>query len=364
MSCTISADIAWESFCKNNYKNIVIGNSECKISRKVIPKPSGIYISTQTKIAFLNQEINLSEVFWKIPVIQYQCQQDGVIKKQMKVNSHSPAEVDLLEEKIKKIKKEKMIQVDIIAQINNPDARKVKFKDVRKINVGLCKKDLLCLRKKKKGAMMNCFVLILRLKYKDVFKEVHIKVFNTGKLEIPGIQDDAFMIKSIDYLLVVLRPFIKTPLTYDPTKIVNVLINSNFSANYYINRNELYNILKYKYKLNTSYDPCSYPGVRSKFYYNEIRPENKGVCKCDHRCGKKGSGKASKNCLEVSFMIFRTGSVLIVGNCDKKVLNIIYDFVVNILHAEYDHISIGNVINKEVKKKKKKYRKKSILIKL
>ena len=361
MSCTISADIAWESFCKNNYKNIVNNNIEGTVLEKVIPKSSAIYISTQTKIAFLNQEINLSEIFWKIPVIQYQCQRDGVIKKQMKVNSHSTEDVDLLEEKIKK---ERMIQVDIISQINNPNARKVKFKDVRKINVGLCKKDLLCLRKKKKGAMMNCFVLILRLKYKDVFKEVHIKVFNTGKLEIPGIQEDAFMIKAIDYLLVELQPFIKTPLTYEPTKIVNVLINSNFSANYYINRNELYNILKYKYKLNTSYDPCSYPGVRSKFYYNEISPENKGVCKCDHRCGKKGSGKAFKNCLEVSFMIFRTGSVLIVGNCDKKVLNIIYNFVVNILHTEYEHISIGNVINKEVKKKKKKYRKKSILIKL
>ena len=363
MSCTISADIAWESFCKNNYKNIVINNIEGNVVKKFIPKPSAIYISTQTKIAFLNQEIHLSEVFWQIPVMQYQCQKDGVIKKQMKVNSHSPAEVDLLEDKIKKEKM--MVQVDIISKINNPNARKVKFKDVRKINVGLCKKDLLCLRKKKKGAMMNCFVLIIRLRYNDVFKEVHIKVFNTGKLEIPGIQDDAFMIKAIDYLLGVLQPFIKTPLTYEPTKIENVLINSNFSANYYINRDELYNILKYKYKLNTSYDPCSYPGVRSKFYYNEIRPENKGVCKCNHRCGKKGTGKASKNCLEVSFMIFRTGSVLIVGNCDKKVLNIIYNFVINILHTEYECISIGNVINTEFKKKKKKkYRKKSILIKL
>ena len=63
-------------------------------------------------------------------------------------------------------------------------------------------------------------------------------------------------------------------------------------------------------------------------------------------------------------MIFRTGSVLIVGNCNKKVLNIIYNFVINILHTEYDRISIGNVNNKEFKKKKKKYRKKSILIKI
>ena len=179
MSCTISADIAWESFCQNNYKNIAVKDDKDKLSENVIPKSSAIYISTQTKIAFLNQEIKLSDVFWKIPVMKYQSRECGIIKKQMKVNCHSLGDVAELEEKISK---EETIQVDIISQINNPNARKLKFKDVRKINIGLCKKDLLCLRKKKKGAMMNCFVLILRLKYKDGFKEVHIKVFNTGKI--------------------------------------------------------------------------------------------------------------------------------------------------------------------------------------
>jgi hypothetical protein len=85
---------------------------------------------------------------------------------------------------------------------------------------------------------------------------------------------------------------------------------------------------------------------------------------CKNRCNKKGSGKKINSCLEVSFMIFRTGSVLIVGNCDKKVLNIIYDFVVKILHDEYDQISIGVAINKIAKKKKKKkIRKRTILVK-
>ena len=35
-----------------------------------------------------------------------------------------------------------------------------------------------------------CFVLILRIKINNIFKEFHIKVFNTGKLEIPGIQNE------------------------------------------------------------------------------------------------------------------------------------------------------------------------------
>ena len=82
---------------------------------------------------------------------------------------------------------------------------KLKFKDVRKINVGLCKKDLTSYRTKRKGAFYNCFVLILRIKNKDgIFKEAHVKVFNTGKLEIPGIQTTEFLItmfldKLVDY---------------------------------------------------------------------------------------------------------------------------------------------------------------------
>ena len=360
MCCSMSTDLAWQNFCNNDYKNIVIEKKK-KEGEKFIPKSSDLYISTQTKIAFFNQEIKLNDLFWKIPIIPYQKKSNGVIKKQMKMNCHTPDGVIKLDEKIKD---EKMIQVDIISQINNPDARKVKFKDVRKVNIGLCKKDLLCLRKKKKGAMMNCIVVILRLKYGEIFKEVHIKIFNTGKLEIPGIQDDAFLLDALDHLVLTIQPFIQTELTYAAEKIDTVLINSNFTSNYYINRNTLYNILKYKYKLNTCYDPCSYPGVRSKFYYNEIHPDKNGVCMCKNRCNKKGSGKKINSCLEVSFMIFRTGSVLIVGNCDKKVLNIIYDFVVKILHDEYDQISIGVAINKIAKKKKKKkIRKRTILVK-
>lgn len=361
MTCSIATDLAWESFCNNNYQNIGVDNVETgkqNAEIKVIPKPSDIYISTQTKIAYFNQEINLSDLFWKVPIIPFQTKGNGIIKKQMKINCHTTEEVSALDGKIKK---EKMIQVDIISQINNPNARKVKFKDVRKVNIGLCNKDLLCLRKKKKGAMMNCIVFIARLKYREIFKEVHIKVFNTGKLEIPGIQDDMFMIDALDQLVLELQPYITSKLSYAEENISTVLINSNFTANYYINRNALYNLLKYKYKLNTCYDPCSYPGVRSKFYYNEIHPEKNGVCLCKNRCNKKGNGKELNSCLEVSFMIFRTGSVLIVGNCNKSILNIIYEFVVKILHDEYKQISIGQATPKKTKKKKKK-RKKTILV--
>jgi hypothetical protein len=52
-------------------------------------------------------------------------------------------------------------------------------------------------------------------------------------------------------------------------------------------------------------------------------------------------------------MIFRTGSVLIVGNCEEDVLNIIYNFLKKLLKEEYCKINSGLNIKKKEKKKTK-----------
>jgi len=124
-------------------------------------------------------------------------------------------------------------------------------------------------------------------------------------------------------------------------------------------------ILKYKYNIQSIYDPCSYPGIQCKFYYNpdvsvqngcQISEENKHLY---------------KNVKEVSFMIFRTGSVLIVGRCDENVLFTIYDYLKVILHNEYKNIcqkatknADGEEFSLKSKDKKKKLRKKNIVIEI
>ena len=62
---------------------------------------------------------------------------------------------------------------------------------------------------------------------------------------------------------------------------------------------------------------------------------------------------------EVSFMIFRTGSCLIIGNCCEKKLYFIYNFIKNILISEYNEINIPGE-KKEIKIKNKKIKYKSI----
>ena len=127
----------------------------------------------------------------------------------------------------------------------------------------------------------------------------------------------------------------------DP-KIINFrvfffkLINSNFNCGFYINRDKLQHILRSpKYNIETSYDPCSYPGVKCKFYFNNEIGFNiesqRGQIVCEDRNMKMSElGDATKY-TEISFMIFRTGSCLIVGNCTERILRFVYDFIKKIM---------------------------------
>jgi hypothetical protein len=55
-------------------------------------------------------------------------------------------------------------------------------------------------------------------------------------------------------------------------------------------------------------------------------------------------------------MIFRTGSVLIVGKCENEELYMIYEYIKNIFHTEYLNIYEENneVKVKKIKKRIKK----------
>ena len=93
--------------------------------------------------------------------------------KQMKFNSIEKQE---LEEIQQHLKLESCVEENVMTSIDNPSGR-IKFKDIRKISVGISKKDVLSYRSKKKSAFYNCFVLILRILDEGEFKEFHVKVF-------------------------------------------------------------------------------------------------------------------------------------------------------------------------------------------
>lgn len=317
------------------------------------PKATDIYISTRSKIAYLNQAIDLKTLFWGIQVIPYSTPANGVIKKQMKFNSLTQEELDEVQENLKN---ETHYDQQVITSINNPNGR-VKFKDIRKVSVGVSKKDIMSYRCKQKSAFYNCFVMIMRIKIQDTFKEFHIKVFNTGKMEIPGVQNDVIFQEVLNSIITTMQPFIKDNLSYNQ-KSDTVLINSNFNCGFFINREVLFDLMKYKYNIQCIFDPCSYPGIQCKFYYNKDLTEQTGS-----QISEEDKNKY-KNIVGVSFMIFRTGSILIVGMCDENVLYTIYEFLKKMLVIEFSKINqkIITAENTPIKDKKTKVRRKSIFV--
>ena len=378
----------WESFCcvaeegKKPRRENIERKPDTGPPKNLSPKCSSLYISTKTQIAYLNMAIDLRPVFWQIPIIPYHLPAVGIVKKQMKFNSTSQEELDDI---TRNTANYDYVDQYVINQIINPEGR-IKFKDTRKVSIGLSRKDITSYRCKKKSAFYNCFVVIMRLLYNNVYKEIHVKVFNTGKMEIPGIQNENILHQALTLLTDILRPVVAIPSLADPLQFIaskseTVLINSNFSCNYYIDREKLYRILKYKYKINSAYDPCSYPGIQCEFYYK--KSNNRLLCE---QTGKQPAALGQTQLVEegkendhmkVSFMIFRTGSVLIVGKCTEPILYEIYDFLCKLFIVEYLEI-IGKTTELDLPKetgggggtnggdiyvkKTRKLRKKTILI--
>lgn len=201
--------------------------------------------------------------------------------------------------------------------------------------------------------------------YNGNFHEIHVKMFNTGKMEIPGITNKELLVTAKKMIIELLSNVLTTPVEFiDSEKESNVLINSNFNCGFYINREKLYSMLRTKYNIEAAYDPCSYPGVKCKFYFNnELTDEESqnGSVMIDDHSKKISELNDAVKYTEVSFMIFRTGSCLIVGNCSERVLRIVYAFIKKMLQSEYFDICVPNEITVQ-KPKVVKVRKKEITL--
>lgn len=353
-------DAEWENYLKGG-SNVVSVPTLVGVHKPSplmeSPKCSELYVSTKTKVLFLNHQVDMEKVFWEIPITEYWKAAECVIKKQMKIVSKSREEFESYQSKLKELS---YYTEHVIKQIDNPTARRIKFKDERKITIGISKKDIMNCRSKQKSAFYNCFTMIMRFQLENSeFREIHVKVFNTGKLEIPGILNNYFLEKVKIMILRYLTPHIADDLDFVECN-QNVLINSNFTCNYRVDRENLMKILRQEYNIETSYDQSTYPGLKCKFYFhNATGYPNDDVehattlhhdLRQQERSLQKGfilpedvhekiddlvnSGKYTA----ISFMVFQTGSGLIVGKCDDTMLNYVYEFVKNILEKEYPRV--------------------------
>ena len=411
-------NVEWENFLK--YDRLIDTTKSLNPREPLkVPKCGSLYISTKTKITYLDRDMDLYDIFWKLPILEYHIQDEGIIKKQMKIIVYTKEELEELEGYLEReyyyqvfnisSSKKNVVShtTDIYAQMNSmisttsaeqyvntpvykkrqtnetnkidsemnkeqkvysstkgpiTQTRKKKdFKDIKKISVGMCKKDIICKKTKEKSAFYNCIVIIMRVKFQDLYREVHVKMFNTGKLEIPGVKEDSLLFQTLDLLIRFLRmiPGNET-ITYKKDEMQNVLINSNFNCGFNIDRERLYYLLKNKYNIKSSFDTCSYPGIQCEFYYkldmDSLFVQTGELPPFLETKKDKDKDKERQSCREeytkVSFMIFRTGSVLMVGKCGENVIKYIYGFLKDLLYKEFYEINHGINIDKTKKELK------------
>jgi TATA-box binding protein (TBP) (component of TFIID and TFIIIB) len=276
------------------------------------PLGGPLMISTKTKIVYLTCTIiPIIDVFWGIRILPYKTEDNGVLKKQIKFVCNDTAELAALQDRLSRVSE--YTETILISQV---DSARSGFKDIRKISIGLCSKDFKTgPQKRSKSAFYNCVVLIVRVCIAGIFREFHVKIFNTGKIEIPGIQSEDEFVTIIGHVLDVLRPLLDTDgggVDYRPETAQTVLINSNFDVGYYIKREALAALLLQQYGLRCQYDPCSYPGVQ-----------------CKYRMGDR----------ELSVLMFRTGSVLIIGMCEDEAIQTVYKTFKEIFETHYAVLS-------------------------
>lgn len=201
---------------------------------------------------------------------------------------------------------------------------KQRAKAQEKVVIGMCDRDELTKRKKSKNIFFNQSTLVVRRKYmtspkgEDVFKEVNIKLFKNGGIQMTGIPSDTFAQETLAWLAKELTRF-SVPVCDEPPaphRYSIQLINSDYQVNGSINRERLHEILVGEYNLFSSFESTIYQGCDTKYFYNEAAPADapEGICPCGETiCSGTGDGRTLGACKEITISPFHTGSVIITG---------------------------------------------------
>ena len=219
---------------------------------------------------------------------------------------------------------------------------KQKAKAQEKIVIGTCSRDELTKRKKSKNIFFNQSTLVVRRQHatspkgEPMYKEVNIKLFKNGGIQMTGIPSDTFAQETLAWLAKELSSFSEPVLesAAKPHRYSIQLINSDYQINGNINREKLHEVLINEYNLFSSFESTIYQGCDTKYFYNEAAPKDavEGICPCGtNLCAGNGDGTAIGQCKEITISPFHTGSVIITGARRFEQIEKAYVFINKIL---------------------------------
>jgi len=221
---------------------------------------------------------------------------------------------------------------NLIIPIWYPDIGILKFEHKNMV-LGASHKDIFTNRKITSKSFFNQSTIVLRRKINEGkadygWKEVNVKLFANGGIQMTGVTSDIFARDAIEWLLNVIRslpesPFAK-PAVIDRFSVQ--LINTDYSLNKFINQDALHKLLINEYNLFSMLEKTIYQGVNTKFFYNIANPGT-GICQCKNFCKGQGSGNGEGECKRITMSIFRTGKIIITGAREIKQIEATYDFL-------------------------------------
>ena len=211
--------------------------------------------------------------------------------------------------------------------------------------IGFASRDAFSKRGVSDKTFFNQSTIVVRKatnKEKTQFKEVNVKLFGNGGIQMTGIPAEEFAKETLSWLLDELYT-VKADthiFTAKPTleKFKVQLINSDYQVACPINRTALHTILSRTYGLFSTFESTIYQGVNTKYYYNDKHPDpdRPGICLCTKRCRGQGTGSGPGECKRITMSVFQTGKIIITGGRYMFQLEEAYNFLNRILqdHAE------------------------------
>lgn len=231
------------------------------------------------------------------------------------------------------------IQLDVLFKqvrdhfipIGYPAEGILKYEHKKEVH-GACFKDLFTNRKSTAKSFFNQSTLILRRPFGSGFKEVNMKLFGNGGIQMTGVSSQEFAVEAVEWLLALIKGLPESPFgTAVPaiTKVNVSLINTDYSLSHNIQQDNLHRLFIEEYNLFSMLEKTIYQGVNTKFFYN-TNNEGTGVCKCDGFCKGQGTGDGNGECKRITMSIFRTGKIIITGARTMTQIETAYVFLNNV----------------------------------
>jgi TATA-box binding protein (TBP) (component of TFIID and TFIIIB) len=222
---------------------------------------------------------------------------------------------------------------EIIIPIWYPEEGVLKFEHKNMV-LGASHKDIFTNRKITSKSFFNQSTIVLRRRCthedekEDHWKEVNVKLFANGGIQMTGITSEEFAREIIEWLLRVFTSLTESPFVGKPSiqRFSVQLINTDYVLNKFINQDAIHKILINEYNLFSMLEKTIYQGVNTKFFYN-TNNGGSGICRCKNFCKGQGTGDGEGQCKRITMSIFRTGTIIITGARQIEQIHATYDFL-------------------------------------